>query len=201
MDIPWTNELVVFVKHVAEEHPLVRIIGICYGHQIVARALGGKVELSKKGWELGSYECAMTEEGRDLLGYGDDERATTMKVHQVHRDIVTVLPNQCVNLASTEKTEVQAFARRYPTDAPPLPSIAGTSAYMAFDISDFQADSSGPLPVRSAQILTLQGHPEFDEEIVETIVKARSETVSVVQLCKVGGTSRADVDPMPCHRV
>lgn len=181
MDIPWTNELVNFVKHVAEAHPLVRIIGICYGHQIVARALGGKVELNKAGWELGSYDCQMTEEGRELLGY--EESDSFMKVHQVHRDIVTVLPDQCSNLASTDKTKVQAFTRRYPTDAPPLPSTAGTSAYMAFDISDFQTDSSGPLPVRSAQILTLQGHPEFDEDIVETIVKARTDSVRTI--CRI----------------
>lgn len=177
MDIGWTNQLVDFVKHVSDEHPLVRIIGICYGHQIVARALGGKVELNEAGWELGCYDCQMTEEGREILGYGEDEEM--MKVHQVHRDIVTTLPKDCVNLASTEKTKVQAFIRRYPTEAPPLPSTAETSAYMAFDVSDFQTDSSGPLPVRSAQILTLQGHPEFDQDIVETVVKARTESVRI----------------------
>lgn len=175
MDIPWTNELVNFVKHVSDDHPLVRIIGICYGHQIVARALGGKVELSEKGWELGSYECKMTKEGREMLGYNQDE--SIMKIHQVHRDIVTSIPDDCINLATTEKTKIQAFTRRYPT-APPIPSIAGSSAYMAFDVSD-QGDSSGPMAIRSAQILTLQGHPEFDDDIVTAIVNLRTEMVSL----------------------
>jgi len=164
---------VAFVKHIADEHPLVRIMGICYGHQIIARALGGTVALNEKGWELGTYECELTEEGKELLGYNQDE--SLMRIHQVHRDIVTDLPDQCVNLAKTSKTNVQGLAVRFPTDSPPIPSIAGTSAYMAFDVSDTQTDSSGPLPVRSAQVLSVQGHPEFDEDIVTTVVEARTE--------------------------
>lgn len=172
-DLPWTKKLACFIKHIAEDHPLIRIMGVCYGHQIIARALGGKVEVNEKGWEIGTYECKLTEEGRELLGYSQDD--TLMRTQEVHRDIVTVLPDDFVNLASTEKTQYQGLAKRYPTDAPPLPSIAGTTAYMAFDISDFQSDSSGPLPVRSAHILSVQGHPEFDEEIVTAIIDVRTE--------------------------
>ncbi|UZJ55045.1 hypothetical protein CBS101457_004365 [Exobasidium rhododendri] len=174
VDVPWINELVAYVKHVSDEHPLIRIMGICFGHQIVARALGGKVELNEEGWELGSYECQLTEDGRELLGYNEDE--SVMRIHQVHRDIVTEVPEQCINLATTSKTSFQGLAVRYPTDAPPIPSTAGTSSYMAFDVSDFHSDSSGPLPVRSAQILSVQGHPEFDEGIVSTVVNVRTET-------------------------
>ena len=51
-DIPWTKKLVEFVRHVAEQHPLVRIIGICYGHQIIGRAFGAECRLNPKGWEV-----------------------------------------------------------------------------------------------------------------------------------------------------
>jgi GMP synthase-like glutamine amidotransferase len=37
---------------VYEEYPSKKIIGICFGHQIVAQALGGKVEVNQKGWEI-----------------------------------------------------------------------------------------------------------------------------------------------------
>lgn len=173
LDQPWTNKLAGYIKHVFDNHPLVRICGICYGHQIVARALGGEVKLNEAGWELGVYECQLNEEGRELLQYPEEEQY--MRIQQVHRDAVTSLPPDCIDLASTERTPYQALAQKYPTPAPPLPSVAGTSAYMAFDVSDFQTDSSGPSPVRSAHVLTLQGHPEFDQEIVHTLIQARSE--------------------------
>ena len=32
------------------------VLGICFGHQIIGEALGGKVTKNKKGWELGSYK-------------------------------------------------------------------------------------------------------------------------------------------------
>ena len=85
-----------------------------------------------------------------------------------------------LNLASTDRTEVQALALKYPTEAPPLPSTAGGSAYLAFDVSDHTLSSSGPAPARSLHILSTQGHPEFNQDIVEKIMSVRSE-MGVVQ--------------------
>jgi len=45
---PWINQLKVFIQtlHTAKK----TCLGICFGHQIVAEALGGTVEKSPKGW-------------------------------------------------------------------------------------------------------------------------------------------------------
>lgn len=40
------------------------IVGICFGHQILAKALGGRVEKFKGGWEVGATEYVL--EGRRL---------------------------------------------------------------------------------------------------------------------------------------
>lgn len=185
LDLPWANRLAEYIANVKENHPLVRIIGICYGHQIVARALRAHVELNEKGgWEVGSYECDLTEEGREMLGYGEEE--AVLRIQECHRDHVTEVPRGCELLASTSKSPIQGFALRYPTEAPPLPSTAGTSEYTAFDISDFGTDSSGPMPARSAQVMTLQGHPEFDEEIVTALIFAKTEvSLSLWRSCDV----------------
>ena len=42
--------------------------GGCFGHQIVARALGAQVAPSPKGWELSVTEIELSEEGRRLFG-------------------------------------------------------------------------------------------------------------------------------------
>lgn len=45
-----------------------RIIGVCFGHQILGRALGAKVGRSDEGWEVSVCEMDLTEKGKELFG-------------------------------------------------------------------------------------------------------------------------------------
>lgn len=49
----WIARLMDFVRelHAREK----KIVGICFGHQIIAHALGGKTEKSHKGWGVGRH--------------------------------------------------------------------------------------------------------------------------------------------------
>ncbi|MDN3521607.1 glutamine amidotransferase-related protein [Halomonas ramblicola] len=50
-DLAWVAELEAFVRELwAADKPLV---GICFGHQLIARALGGEVTKSARGWGVG----------------------------------------------------------------------------------------------------------------------------------------------------
>jgi len=50
----WIEKLAGFIQRLDEaNHPLV---GICFGHQIIAKALGGRVGKSDKGWGIGVHE-------------------------------------------------------------------------------------------------------------------------------------------------
>lgn len=40
---PWILGVLEYVETIAREHPQTKILGICWGHQAVSRALGGKV--------------------------------------------------------------------------------------------------------------------------------------------------------------
>ena len=39
---PWILRQIDFVKYMVEKFPTKKLMGICFGHQLIARALGGK---------------------------------------------------------------------------------------------------------------------------------------------------------------
>lgn len=103
---PLVDDLLGWIRAVVEhERPL---LGVCYGHQAVAAALGGRVELHPGGWELGTVEVDLTDEGRkDPLFAGFPDR---FQVQATHEDYVVELPSGGVSLASNRHTTVQALA-------------------------------------------------------------------------------------------
>lgn len=50
-DLPWIESLAEFVRRLAQAER--KVIGICFGHQMIAHALGGRVEKSERGWGVG----------------------------------------------------------------------------------------------------------------------------------------------------
>lgn len=63
----WIVRLVEFVRTVLEQ-TRVRCVGVCFGHQIVGRAMGVKVARSEAGWEASVCEVRLAERGRELFG-------------------------------------------------------------------------------------------------------------------------------------
>ena len=73
------------------------VLGICFGHQLIAKSFGGKVELNPNGWELGAYPVQFTEAGeKSQIFSGMDDNAI---VYESHQDSVTVLPENAIELA------------------------------------------------------------------------------------------------------
>lgn len=66
-DDEWVLRLVDFVKKILSQ-TRVRIIGVCYGHQIVGRAMGAKVARSEGGaWEVSVCDVRLTAKGKALF--------------------------------------------------------------------------------------------------------------------------------------
>ena len=84
-DAPWIAQLRGFIREAyAREVPMV---GICYGHQAIADALGGEVRKSEKGWGLGRHTYTIA--GRPELFETSGE---TLSVTCSHQDQVIVPP-------------------------------------------------------------------------------------------------------------
>jgi hypothetical protein len=66
-DTPWIIRLVEFTKQVLAQER-VRIIGVCFGHQIVGRAMGAKVGRSPGGWEASVTAIDLTKRGQEIFG-------------------------------------------------------------------------------------------------------------------------------------
>lgn len=80
------------------------LLGICFGHQILALALGGDTQRSDKGWGIGVHRYRF-EHKPDWLPAQDDEFQLLIS----HQDQVTALPQGAKRLAGSEFCENAAF--------------------------------------------------------------------------------------------
>ena len=103
-DIEWIRLIKPFIAEITKTNK--PILGICFGHQLLADVLGGDVQKNPRGWELGSYNVLLTKTGmKDPLfeGIDDDEI-----FYESHQDAVTKLPTGSIPLANTFKSN-QSF--------------------------------------------------------------------------------------------
>ncbi|KAK5050507.1 hypothetical protein LTR84_003788 [Exophiala bonariae] len=60
---PWILRQINFVKDMVERYPRKKILGICFGHQVIAQALGGKARDIPSGPIAGLVKINLTEAG------------------------------------------------------------------------------------------------------------------------------------------
>lgn len=68
LDEPWILRLVEFTQKAVATGGRVKVVGVCFGHQIVGRALGAPVAVNEKGWEVSVTEIKLTGKGKELFG-------------------------------------------------------------------------------------------------------------------------------------
>ncbi len=56
--LPWIAPLLAFLR---EAKGRTKLVGICFGHQAMAEALGGRVEKSERGWGIGLQDYELWE--------------------------------------------------------------------------------------------------------------------------------------------
>jgi GMP synthase (glutamine-hydrolysing) len=80
----WIGSLGALVRSIADAR--IPFVGVCFGHQMMAQALGGTVVRSERGWGVGVKEVAL-ERTAPWMGAADSYR-----IINSHADQIDVLP-------------------------------------------------------------------------------------------------------------
>lgn len=101
---PFTEKAIKYIQN-ARDKGLWQM-GICFGHQLICRALVGKhaVRSSPNGFEVGWQNLTFLDKTQDLLNVRETER-----VWQHHFDEVIDLPEGSELLATNEHSKIQAY--------------------------------------------------------------------------------------------
>jgi GMP synthase (glutamine-hydrolysing) len=92
--LPWIAPLKAFIREAAETRP---VVGICFGHQIIAEAFGGRIEKSERGWGIGVHRYRLLEEQPWM-----SPALETISLIVSHQDQVVEPPPEARVLASSE---------------------------------------------------------------------------------------------------
>ena len=93
-DLPWIEPLKAFLRQArAAGTPM---IGVCFGHQLMAEAFGGRAVKSEKGWGVGVHDYQVTQRPAWMQDGPD-----TFSIHAMHQDQVTQIPDDATVLASS----------------------------------------------------------------------------------------------------
>lgn len=120
-DLPFIAPLEDLIRRIYKAE--VPIVGVCFGHQVIAQALGGKVEKWQGGWSVGRTEY--------------DFGGETLAMNAWHQDQVV--------------------------DLPPEADVIATSDFCQYAGLRYK----GPA-------MSVQPHPEFDDEAVDLLLTARA---------------------------
>jgi GMP synthase-like glutamine amidotransferase len=98
--LPWIPALFDFIRSDGDR----KMVGICFGHQAMAEALGGKVEKSDKGWGTGlhHYRVAHAEPWMDAVG--------DIAAPASHQDQVVIQPPHTEVTVSSDFTPYAGLA-------------------------------------------------------------------------------------------
>jgi GMP synthase (glutamine-hydrolysing) len=101
----WSERTAEWLSGAVERR--IPILGICYGHQLLAYALGGQVADNPDGLEFGTVEVHLNENARDDPLFGG--LPTPVRAHVSHSQSVLELPAGARLLASSALDPHQAF--------------------------------------------------------------------------------------------
>ena len=116
-DLPWIAPLLETIRQIRGQ---AKLVGICFGHQAMAKAFGGEVAKSPKGWGLGMHRYQIVDAPPDMV------EPLTVAIPAFHQDQVVTLPPDARVIAASGFTPYAAlgYERRHVLD----PGTSGVHA-------------------------------------------------------------------------
>ncbi|KAJ5162646.1 uncharacterized protein N7500_004476 [Penicillium coprophilum] len=176
----WILQLLDLLKTLWIKRRDFRFVGICFGHQLLARLLGGSVAPApSQDWELGHCRIMLTPVGQRLFRARDDY----IYLHQMHQDQVVAPPTSAS--AGTDllvpNTEVACWGRsdHTPVQGLYIPNrLFTTQAHLAFDEDmvkrqiQIRVDSGGIQDLEHADRAAETAHLEHDGvEVAKAVLR------------------------------
>ena len=153
-----------------------KMVGICFGHQIIAKALGGLVSKSEKGWGVGINVYDLTDlpfEPADEAGMNKADAKRTADSAQTHILEPQTLESKPLEPQTLEHKPLEhktlKLVASHQDQVEALPPGARTIATNA------HCENAGF--VMGDHIFTLQGHPEFIPDYAEVIMALRYDMI------------------------
>lgn len=101
-DEGWIHDLHDLARELASRR--IPHVGICFGHQLIARALGGEVARAEVGWGVGAKTFTVIDPAPWM-----DPAVTELTVLMSHRDQVRRLPEGATVVATSDYCPVGAY--------------------------------------------------------------------------------------------
>ncbi|KAM9952916.1 hypothetical protein ACTFIW_006256 [Dictyostelium discoideum] len=144
-DKDWIKKLKEYIQFFSENN--VKTIGVCFGHQAIATALGGKVSLNPKGWTVSDYKINYINDSNfhkenplifnDIIKQSPQEQQPPyLNIICINKEIVTEIPKDFKIFAKNERSDNQAMYFKN-------------------------------------QFYSFQGHPEYTPELIKATILSR----------------------------
>ncbi|XP_074278904.1 gamma-glutamyl peptidase 5-like [Silene latifolia] len=85
----------------------IKVLGICFGHQILGRSLGGQTGRAKSGWDIGLRTINFSLSSKEDLP--NRQIFTMLNIIECHQDEILELPEKVEVIGGSNKTAVEMF--------------------------------------------------------------------------------------------
>ncbi|EIW83175.1 hypothetical protein CONPUDRAFT_81223 [Coniophora puteana RWD-64-598 SS2] len=181
---PWILKLGRLVHDIAENHTKIKLVGICFGHQLISHAVfGSKVDVNPKGLEIGPYDVFLNAVGQAYFEPEVDK--LWLEMWHAYMVFSPTLISKLRGIAdagnrtrnflvykwgSSELTPNQGSVSRGISDFSRSPTTSAEEIVLDRD-----------LIYAETRIFTSQGHPEYTKDLIAEFIDESEQSGDITK--------------------